>query len=63
MTFEYEGPVATRALVVHAEFRGRGRNVKRDGRSAESRLEEALGLAQAEQIVGFEQAFDPRFQW
>ena len=47
MTFEYEGPVATRALVVHAEFRGRGRNVKRDGRSAESRLEEALGLAQA----------------
>lgn len=47
MTFAYEGPVPTRALVVHAEFKGRGPAARQDGRTAASRLEEAVGLAQA----------------
>ena len=44
--FHIEGPQATRAIVLHIERRGRAKVVAAD-RDAQSRLEEAIGLAQA----------------
>ena len=42
---DYEGEAPTRAAVVHAELKGRA--ARTDGRNAASRLDEAVGLAQA----------------
>ena len=44
--FQIEGPEATRAIVVHVERKGKATASLTD-RNAASRLEEAVGLAQA----------------
>jgi GTPase len=46
VAFHIEGPAATRAIVLHVERRGRSASPAAD-RDAESRLAEAVGLAQA----------------
>lgn len=46
VAFQIEGPVATRAVVLHVERRGHGTLAAHD-RDAESRLAEAVGLARA----------------
>jgi GTP-binding protein HflX len=45
--FQIEGPEATRAIVVHVERKSRGGSAGPADRDAESRLEEAVGLAEA----------------
>ncbi len=46
VAFQIEGPLATRAIVLHVERRGRGAPTGAD-RDAETRLAEAVGLARA----------------
>jgi len=45
--FQIEGPKATRAIVVHIERKSRGGGANPSSRDAQSRLDEAIGLARA----------------
>ncbi|MBI2719767.1 MAG: GTPase HflX [Rhizobiales bacterium] len=47
VSFQIEGPSATRAIVVHVERRSRHKAAATSERNAETRLAEAVGLAQA----------------